>query len=95
MRRADIIAVNSREAVVQDEQGDLFEPIQKGLIELADLAELGEIASGKQPGRTSDDQITLHKNNAGMGVADLAIAFCAYRRALAEGRGGDAIAARD
>lgn len=87
VERASVIAVNSREAVVQDEQGDLFEPIQKGLIKLDDLAELGEISIGKRPGRTSDDQITLHKNNAGMGVADLAIASCAYQRALATGRG--------
>lgn len=87
VERADVIAVNSREAVVQDEQGDLFEPIEKGIIVLDDLAELGEIALGKRPGRTSDDQITLHKNNVGMGIGDLAIATCAYRRALAAGRG--------
>lgn len=85
--RAEVIAVNSREAVVQDEQGDLFEPMGKGIIALDDLAELGEIALGRRPGRTSDDQITLHKNNVGMGIGDLAIATCAYRRALAAGRG--------
>lgn len=85
--RADVIAVNSREAVVQDEQGDLFEPMGKGIITLDDLAELGEIALGRRPARTSDDQITLHKNNVGMGIGDLAIATCAYRRALAAGRG--------
>lgn len=87
VERADVIAVNSREAVVQDEQGDLFEPMGKGIITLDDLAELGEISLGRRPGRTSRDQITLHKNNVGMGIADLAIATCAYQRALAAGRG--------
>jgi ornithine cyclodeaminase/alanine dehydrogenase-like protein (mu-crystallin family) len=87
VERADAIAVNSREAVVQDEQGDLFEPIGRGIIAFDDLAELGEIVLGRRPGRTADDQITLHKNNAGMGIADLAIATCAYRRAIAAGRG--------
>lgn len=85
--RADVIAVNSREAVVQDEQGDLFEPMAKGIIALDDLAELGEIALGQKPGRTGAEQITVHKNNVGMGIGDLAIATCAYRRALAAGRG--------
>jgi ornithine cyclodeaminase len=85
--RADVIAVNSREAVVQDEQGDLFEPMQKGIIRLDDLAELGEIGLGRRARRTSRDQITLHKNNVGMGIGDLAIATCAWRRALALGRG--------
>lgn len=87
IERADVIAVNSREAVIQDEQGDLFEPMQKGIITIDDMAELGEIANGSRPGRTSDEQITLHKNNVGMGIGDLAIATCAYRRALEAGRG--------
>lgn len=87
VRRADVIAVNSREAVVQDEQGDLFEPMGKGIIAIDDLAELGEIALGRRPGRKSRDQITLHKNNVGMGIGDLAIATCAFERAKALGRG--------
>lgn len=85
--RADRIAVNSREQVVQDEQGDLFGLITDGRIALDEIAEIGEIANGDRPGRTSDDQITLHKNNAGTGVADIAIAVVAYRQAKAQGRG--------
>lgn len=87
VRRADIIAVNSREAVLQDRQGDLFEPLEKGIIQLAHIHEIGEIACGQARGRTDQMQITLHKNNAGMGVADIAVAMCAYEAAIKSGRG--------
>jgi ornithine cyclodeaminase/alanine dehydrogenase-like protein (mu-crystallin family) len=85
--KADLVAVNSREQVVQDEQGDLFGLISGGEIALDDIAEIGELANGTRPGRKSDDEITLHKNNAGTGAADLAIAMVAYKQARAQGRG--------
>lgn len=87
VRRADVIAANSCEAIIQDEQGDLFEPIEAGLIRLEDVLELGQLANGSHPGRTSEDQVTLHKNNMGVGVADIAIAKLAYDRASEAGRG--------
>ena len=85
--RADVIAANNLEAVMQDEQGDLFEPIEAGIITLDDIVELGRLVNRSHPGRTSDAQITLHKNNMGTGVADIAVAMCAYQRAEAAGRG--------
>ena len=87
VERADVIAANNIEAVMQDEQGDLFEPIEAGIIAIEDIIELGHLVNGTHPGRTSDDQITLHKNNMGTGVADIAVAMCAYQRAEAAGRG--------
>jgi ornithine cyclodeaminase/alanine dehydrogenase len=85
--RADCIAVNSREQVIQDQQGDLYGLIESGGITLESVAEIGELVSGKRAGRALPNQITLHKNNAGTGVADIAIAHCAYERAKVEGRG--------
>ncbi|MDX1484603.1 MAG: ornithine cyclodeaminase family protein [Alphaproteobacteria bacterium] len=85
--KADRIAVNSREQVIQDEQGDLFGLISSGALELEDIAELGELANGTRPGRSADDEITLHKNNAGTGAADIAIAMAAYRAAKHKGQG--------
>jgi len=85
--RADVIVTNLREAVVSEEQGDLFEPMEKGLIRLEDIYELGELSAGKCAGRTSDDQITYHKNNSGTGVSDLALAMRAYLLAKEDGRG--------
>ena len=85
--RADVIAVNSREQVIKDEQGDLFQPIEAGIVTMEEIAELGEVANGSRPGRTADDQITLHKNNTGLGVADIAVAHVAFERAKANGLG--------
>ena len=85
--RADIIVTNLRESLISEEQGDLFEPMEKGLIKLEDIHELGDLAAGKHPGRTSDSQITYHKNNNGLGCADLAISMRAYDLAKKEGRG--------
>lgn len=39
------------------------------------------------PGRTDDEQITYHKNNNGLGCADLAISMRAYELAKQAGRG--------
>ena len=85
--RADVIVTNLKESMVSEEQGDLFGPVQRGLISIDDVFELGDLATGRHPGRTSDDQITYHKNNNGTGSSEMAMAMTAYRRALEEGRG--------
>ena len=73
--------------MVSEEQGDLYGPIQRGLIKMEEVYELGDLATGKHPGRTSDEQITYHKNNNGTGSSEMALAMLAYRRAREEGRG--------
>jgi ornithine cyclodeaminase/alanine dehydrogenase-like protein (mu-crystallin family) len=85
--RADVIVTNLRESVLSEEQGDLFEPLERKLIELEKIHELGELAAKTFAGRTTDEQITYHKNNNGLGCADLAIAMRAYELAKQEGRG--------
>jgi ornithine cyclodeaminase/alanine dehydrogenase-like protein (mu-crystallin family) len=85
--RADLIVANLRESVASEKQGDLWVPIERGLIALDRIAELGELAAGKRSGRTSARQITYHKNNNGTGAADLAVTMLAYERARALGRG--------
>lgn len=86
-QKADVIVTNLKESMVTEEQGDLFGPIQRGLIRIEDVYELGDLATGRHPGRTSDEQITYHKNNNGTGSSELALAMVAYRRAREEGRG--------
>lgn len=85
--RADVIVCNLRELVMQDEQGDLFEPIERGLIKLEHVHELGELVSRAFPGRTDDRQITYHKNNSVIGISFMGIAMRAYERASSLGRG--------
>jgi ornithine cyclodeaminase/alanine dehydrogenase-like protein (mu-crystallin family) len=85
--RADVIVTNLKDSIVSEKQADLWQPAELGLIDLDDVANLGEVEAGLKPGRTSDNQITYHKNNNGTGAADLALAMLAYRRATELGRG--------
>ncbi|MPZ39990.1 MAG: hypothetical protein GEU95_18420 [Rhizobiales bacterium] len=85
--RSDVIVTNLRESVASEKQGDLWTPVERGLIALDDIAELGELAAGTRPGRTGPEQLTYHKNNNGTGAADLAVTMLAYRQARALGRG--------
>ena len=67
------VIVDQRTACLT-EAGDLVIPIQQGLISSSHIyAEIGEIASGKLPGRTSQGEFTLFKS-VGNAVQDLAAA---------------------
>jgi alanine dehydrogenase len=61
--------------------------LDKGLITVEKIRELGELVTKAIPGRTTNEQITYHKNNNGLGCADLAIAMRAYELAKKAGRG--------
>ena len=87
LTRANVIVVANKEQVVQDQQGDLWDPAQAGVISLEDVHDLGEVLAGLSPGRTSAEQITLYKNNAGQGIADVAIGARVAARARERGLG--------
>jgi ornithine cyclodeaminase/alanine dehydrogenase-like protein (mu-crystallin family) len=89
LRRMDVIVAASRAQVFQDQQGDLYDPIQQGVIRDEQLLELSDVLTGRVPGRTRPDQLTLYKNNAGQGVADVAIAARVYARARERRLGSD------
>jgi len=87
VRRADFIVTNWRESIETERQAGIWDPIQQGVIGWDKVHELGDILSGKHPGRTSDEQITLHANNNGTAAADLAIANWVYEECRQLGRG--------
>lgn len=87
VKRSDVIVVNSREQAIQDEQGDLFEPVAKGILTWDQVQNLSDLITSRVPGRTGAAQITLFKNNAGQGVADIAIASKIFTLARAAGIG--------
>jgi ornithine cyclodeaminase/alanine dehydrogenase-like protein (mu-crystallin family) len=63
-----------------EEAGDLLVPIKNGSVERSHIvADLYEIASGKRPGRTNPDQITLFKS-VGCALEDLVTARLIYRQ---------------
>ena len=87
VRRADIIVTNWRESIESERQAGIFDPLQEGIITWDKIFELGDVAAGTVPGRTSDDQITYHANNNGTAAADLAIAQWVYKTCKEMGRG--------
>jgi alanine dehydrogenase len=87
LTRMDVIAAASREQAMQDEQGDLYDPVQSGLIGLDEIRDIADILTGALPGRTSAEQLTLFKNNAGQGICDVAIGAKILAKARERGLG--------
>ena len=72
--------VDRRESTV-NEAGDYLVPAQEGAIGPDHIrAEIGEILTGKHPGRTAPDELTVFKS-LGLAVEDLAAAEYVVRRA--------------
>lgn len=74
------VVVDQRQAALA-EAGEIIACIADRSLAEEDLVELGEIVNGKQPGRTSADQITLFKS-VGLAVQDVAAAQQALTAAL-------------
>ena len=51
------------------------------------LIEIGEILAGHKEGRTKSEQITFYKNNAGQGVADVALGAAVLEKIRAKHSG--------
>ena len=81
LTRAAIIGIASRALAEQDQQGDIYEQVQSGLISWDKVVELREIVAGHANGRQNGADITVFKNNGGQGIAELAIADLILTRA--------------
>jgi ornithine cyclodeaminase len=80
------VFVDSRAGALA-ESGDIVMGIAEGWFGADHIAgELGDVVSGRIPGRTADDEITVFKS-LGMAVEDVAAADLAYRRAVEHGVG--------
>jgi len=78
--RADLVVVDSREQCARI--GELHHAIDAGVLDAAGAVEIGDIAGGRRPGRTSDEQITVC-DLTGVGVQDVAAAALVLERAPA------------
>jgi ornithine cyclodeaminase len=85
LARADRLACDYKRQCF--ERGEFLHAIQAGAIDLsADVTELGDLTSGRRPGRQRPDEITVCALT-GVGVQDAAIACLCYERAIAAGVG--------
>lgn len=83
--RTAIIATDDLEQV-KYEATDLTAPVAEGIIGWDRVVGLGDIVAGNTPGRRSDQDITLFKS-LGVALEDVALAACAYEKALEAGIG--------
>jgi ornithine cyclodeaminase/alanine dehydrogenase-like protein (mu-crystallin family) len=72
-RRSDLIVINSRDYLKTAKQKELLDLIDAGILSEEEIHELGELVTGKCPGRSDNKQITLYKNNVGMGIQFAAV----------------------
>jgi alanine dehydrogenase len=88
--RAQCVIVNDWESVIDNDQTELLEPIEAGVISRDRVYELGALLSGKlsvkQTQRDSVQKgIVYYKNNSGLAIQFAAAGGILYRKALAEG----------
>lgn len=83
--RAELIAVDSVDQS-RKESGDLIQALANLGRGWEGVVELHSVVAGKQPGRSSKEQITLFKSH-GIALWDVAVASSVYQRALEEGKG--------
>ena len=87
LARSHVLSIVSVQQAIQDEQADIYDPVQRGVIKWEQLIEIGEILVGKKEGRTKAEQITFYKNNAGQGVADVALGALVLEQVRKTGSG--------
>jgi ornithine cyclodeaminase len=80
LARADIVVVDSRDQCSR--LGELHHAAAAGVLAPDAVVELGDVAVGRHPGRTSADQITVC-DLTGVGVQDVAAAALVLERAPA------------
>jgi ornithine cyclodeaminase/alanine dehydrogenase-like protein (mu-crystallin family) len=87
MRRASIVIAHSKQVARSLNQGDLSEPIAAGVLSWDQVFDLSELVAGRAPGRTGSEDITVFKNNVGLGLQFAAVAPMIYGLARKAGIG--------
>jgi len=87
LKLIDVVVINSRAQAEQDFQGNLADAVEQGILSWERIVELKDLVAGRSPSRANARQITLYKNNGGVGIADMTLATLAARRARERGLG--------
>ncbi|HET7482506.1 MAG TPA: ornithine cyclodeaminase family protein [Actinomycetota bacterium] len=89
--RDGVVVVESRAAALAPPPAganELLGPLDEGVMQEADIAELGEVLAGARPGRASEDDLTVYKS-VGIGPEDAAAAAIVLEAAGKQGLGVD------
>lgn len=87
LRRAAVVIAHSKEVARSQNQGDLTVPVAKGILTWDTIHDLCELVAGRAPGRNSPQDITVFKNNVGLGLQFAAVAPRVYELARKAGIG--------
>jgi len=87
MIRSDLIVLNNKETAIQNQQRELLDLIDEGKLHWKKVCELGEILIGKNPGRTSDQDVIYYKSNTGVGIQFAAAGALIYQACKKAGLG--------
>jgi ornithine cyclodeaminase len=85
LAEAGTVVVDHRPAALEH-AGPVIQALAAGLLGEADLVELGEVATGRHPGRQGPDDLVFY-NSLGLGVQDAAAAWAIVERAGRQGVG--------
>ena len=75
LRNADVVVADSIPQCM--ERGEIYRAIQSGMLKKEKIMELGRVISGREKGRTSEDQITV-ADLTGVAVQDINIAAAVF-----------------
>ncbi|HEY7219663.1 MAG TPA: ornithine cyclodeaminase family protein [Candidatus Binatia bacterium] len=87
LRRCDFIVALSKAQAIDSQQGDIYWPVQDGVMTWDKVVEISDVLTGNVKGRTDDAQIILYKNQGGQGIVDIALAKKCYDLARQHGKG--------
>lgn len=87
LRRAAIVVAHSRQAAIAQQHGDLAEPVKAGILSWEDIHDLSAVVAGTAPRRSGRNDITVFKNNGGLGLQFAAVTPRIYELARAAGVG--------
>jgi ornithine cyclodeaminase/alanine dehydrogenase-like protein (mu-crystallin family) len=87
LKRCDFIVALSKAQAIDSQQGDIYWPVQDGVITWDKVVEIADVLAGTAEGRTDDKQIILYKNQGGQGIVDIALAKKCYDLAKQHGKG--------
>lgn len=83
--KARRVVINDWESVVDNDQTELLEPLEAGIVERGKIVELGDIVAGKADVRAGGEGIVYYKNNSGLAIQFAAAGRIVYDRVMAEG----------
>ncbi len=87
LRRCSFMVALSKEQAIDSQQGDIYWPVQNGVITWEKVIDIADVLTGRVKGRTDDRQIIVYKNQGGQGIVDIALAKKCYELAREHGRG--------